>query len=153
LIIKTILTQKNHDSLNVDSFHADIIKFDNKQKALKTEMQNQNRPISSYHRIASAISEKEDKLANDVDISILINDFNEFVKKKGISKIDFCDNLNLYLEIGDFFDLFKKIKYDIGKSQVKALFFKKKTPTRMTVIFLLNPFLIIITLIGVKIQL
>jgi hypothetical protein len=47
---------------------------------------------------------------------------NNYLKSHSITKSQFCDNTNLFLSFDDFFDLFKKIKFDLTKNEAKILF-------------------------------
>lgn len=90
--------------------------------------QTNNRPISSYHRNVLSSEVNSDNINNknvnisEVNSNELIQKLSDFIKIKKISKRDFCDNPNLYLDINDFKDLFNKINFEITKSEYNFLF-------------------------------
>jgi len=52
----------------------------------------------------------------------LIERLSNHIKNKKICKLEFCENPTIYLDINDFADLFKKIKFEISKPEVYCLF-------------------------------
>jgi hypothetical protein len=92
-------------------------------------MQNVQRPISKYQRTQQdkrdLNSEQENKEINDfsnVNIDELIHRLNYVISKNKISKTEFCDNPEIFLDINDFKELFRKIHFVISNTEVTALF-------------------------------
>ncbi len=83
-----------------------------------------NRPISSYHRNTHSASDRDIHNINisDVNLNDLIERLSNHIKNKKICKLEFCENPTIYLDINDFADLFKKIKFEISKPEVYCLF-------------------------------
>ncbi len=48
--------------------------------------------------------------------------FNKFILKNKIAKEDFLENDKLYLNLGDFKELFKKIRFEISSAELYHLF-------------------------------
>jgi hypothetical protein len=65
------------------------------------------------------------KVLEKIKITKISQRFSNYVKQRKISKNDFCDNPSIYLDVNDFNDLFKKVKFDITKHESKTLFFHK----------------------------
>ena len=92
-------------------------------------MQNIQRPISKYQRNQQdkreLNSEQENKELNDfsnINIPDVVNRLNALIKKNKISKMEFCDNPEIFLDINDFKELFRKIHCVISNAEVNALF-------------------------------
>lgn len=56
------------------------------------------------------------------DLEHIKSRLNTFIKSHSISKSQFCDNTSLLLCFDDFFDLFKKIRFDLSRNEAKILF-------------------------------
>ena len=92
-------------------------------------MQNVQRPISKYQRNQQdkkdANNEQENKELNEIaniNIPDLITRLDRIIKKNKITKSEFCDNTEIFLDINDFKELFRKIHFAINNSEVTALF-------------------------------
>jgi len=93
-----------------------------------TEMQNVQRPISKYQRNQDkreVNSEQENKELNDfsnISIPEVVSRLNNLIKKNKTSKAEFCDNPEIFLDINDFKELFRKIHFVVSNAEVNALF-------------------------------
>lgn len=117
----------SNSNLEQDSFNKDIIKLyeDHKKSIGKpTEMQNLNRPISSYHRQSGKREEVDCKSSENLEVSIenLISRINSHIVKLNFKKSDILDNSGVYLDIDDFKEFFKHMKFDINQSELSCLF-------------------------------
>ena len=59
---------------------------------------------------------------SEVNFNELVQKLSDFFKLKKISKSDFCENPQIYLDINDFYELFKKIKFELSKAETHFLF-------------------------------
>lgn len=112
-----------------DSFNNDIMKLyeDHKKNGTgvkPSEIQNNNRPISSYHRGMSGTKREEENETNNENpnIDTIIDRFGRFIHKNKISQNVFMDNPQIFCNLEDFSDLFKKIKFEISQGEISLLF-------------------------------
>jgi len=115
-----------------DSFNDDILKMyeDHKKKVSKpTEIQNIQRPISKYQRnqqdkrdINSEQDNKEVNSISNVNIPELVARLNFLIQKNKVLRTEFCDNPDIFLDLNDFKELFRKIHFVISNKELNALF-------------------------------
>jgi hypothetical protein len=125
-----------------DSFNCDIMRIyeDHKKNVngnFKTnEVLNNQRPVSSYQRNLLTENRKDTSQEvlltegnkfeiNESSLKELLTRFNKFLQKSEIKETDFCDNLQLFIDINDFKDLFRKIRFDISPLELKMLFYNR----------------------------
>lgn len=152
---------KDLDSgLDQDSFNNDILKFyeDHKKNhnAKANEINNAQRPISSYQRVILTDNNKKDTsnemenkpvedegaIITDIDkemeydpdeksesiifmpeeVDDIIARLHRHLEQYKITKQEFCENENLFVDFSDFREIFKKIKFDIKYRDAKILF-------------------------------
>ena len=115
-----------------DSFNDDIVKMyeDHKKNVSKpTEIQNVQRPISKYQRnqqdkrdINSEQDNKEVNSISNVNIPELVARLNFLIQKNKVLRTEFCDNPEIFLDLNDFKELFRKIHFVISNNELNALF-------------------------------
>ena len=112
-----------------------------KNQSKPSEIQNPNRPISSYQRIMSAGSRQDEErvhtnptiqnhhqlvqnLANQQANSIdkIIENLRDFIKSKNLKKEDLFESLSTYITLEEFKQVFKNISFEITKQDINALF-------------------------------
>jgi len=83
-----------------------------------------NRPISSYHRQNGKRDEIDCKSSDNFDINLdnLISRLNNHIKKYKFKKSDILDNSTIYLDLDDFKEIFKRIRFEINQSELNSLF-------------------------------
>lgn len=105
-----------------DTFQNDLDKFyeDHKKNQTKSsEIQNTNRPISSYQRIVSASSRADETPLN---INSLMSRFKSHIENNQLKKSQLFDNLDTYLDLSEFKQVFKNIGFEITKNELSYLF-------------------------------
>jgi hypothetical protein len=104
-----------------DSFNNNIMKIyeDHKKHVNKTEIQNLQRPISSYHR---GVSGKREETEGDFNLESFISKFNTHIWKFKIKKNDFIDNPDIFFDKKEFHKLFKNIRFEVTSNELQELF-------------------------------
>ncbi len=88
-------------------------------------MQNLNRPISSYHRQNGKRDEIDCKSDNNMELvtpESLISKLNSHINKNKLKKSDLLDNSCIYLDMDDFKELFKRIRFETNQNELNCLF-------------------------------
>lgn len=107
---------------NKDSFHNNLDKLYEDHKKFQTkssEVQNTNRPISSYARIVSASSRADETPLN---VPNLIQRLNNFLDTNNISQNSMFENAETFLDMNEFKNIFKWIGFELSKNELSYLF-------------------------------
>lgn len=117
------MDQKDPDSFqnDLDKLYEDHRKFQTKS----SEVQNTNRPISSYQRIISASSRADETPLN---VNTLMSRFNNFIDSNNIRPNQLFEDLHSYLDMSEFKQVFKNNGFELTKSEL-SYFFSNNNPT------------------------
>lgn len=125
-------SENNKATINPEENLVKSEKYSNKnikETENNLEIQQSVRPtnnnISSLtNKISDLSPEKSGKKKENVDIDykIILERFNEFLKKNKIKKEDFIESEDLFLNKEDFKDCFKKLRFDLSKEEANFLF-------------------------------
>jgi hypothetical protein len=103
-----LLINENKNSLNENSSNKNLLLKNNSPNKKDTSILIK----SSSYIIEYTLEDFED----------IKNRLNKFLNLYSISKSQFCDNTNLFFNFEDFLDLFKKIRFDFNRKDIKILF-------------------------------
>ena len=102
-----------------DSFgkNIDSIKNDENKNSAKFEAQNNQRPLSKYHRDKSPSGKEDEKF----DEQKFLDQFNSHLQSNKVKMSDFAENLNLFVDRDELRDMFRKVHFEIKLNELKQL--------------------------------
>lgn len=132
---------ENQDKENdPDSFQNNLEKLyeDHKKTVNKaSELQNPNRPISSYQRLMSANSKTDEQHQNSQQLTgglnsnsipTILSRLNAHIEKNNIKEEVMFENKEMFIDITEFAAMFKRIDFELTKHEVQLLF-SENNPT------------------------
>jgi len=99
----------------MDKYLDDHRKFQTKS----SEVQNTNRPISSYKRIVSASSRADDTPLN---VNSLMSRLSSFIESNNIRQSSLFENTETFLDLSEFKQIFKTLGFEITNNELYYLF-------------------------------